>query len=60
MASRIFGLSAETVRAYNMIHLVFSSDKRLEKNGANTTALFALKIPMVSIWLFASANSSNY
>ena len=31
MASRIFGLSAETVRAYNMIHLVFSSDKKVRE-----------------------------
>lgn len=31
MASRIFGLSTETVRAYNMIHLVFASEREIRE-----------------------------
>lgn len=35
MAGRIFGLSAETIRAYNMIHLVFSDDKEVREKWAD-------------------------
>lgn len=35
MVSRIFGLSAETVRAYNMIHLVFSNDREVREKWSD-------------------------
>lgn len=59
MASRIFGLSAETVRAYNMIHLVFASERKIRENGVSTTALFVLKTQIGSTWPFASGSSLN-
>lgn len=45
MASRIFGLSAETVRAYNMIHLVFSSDKKVREKWSEYYSALCVENP---------------
>ena len=45
MASRIFGLSAETVRAYNMIHLVFASERKIREKWSEYYSALCVENP---------------
>lgn len=45
MASRIFGLSAETVRAYNMIHLAFASEKEVREKWSEYYSALCVENP---------------
>lgn len=45
MASRIFGLSTETVRAYNMIHLVFASEREIREKWSEYYSALCVENP---------------